>query len=222
MARLILSSNDGIVKEYPIDKEIFTIGRKTDNDIHINDLAVSNNHAKILSIFNDAFLEDMGSTNGTYIGKHRIDKHALQDGETFTIGKHKLTYVNSDVEDGRTDFENTMIMRAQPVQADHEIKTAPGNITPGPAKLLLISGANAGKELQLTKILTTLGKPGLQVAAISRRPTGYFIIPVDGGKDNNSPLVNGSETGRQHLLNDGDVIEIAGISMRFSLLHSLI
>jgi hypothetical protein len=88
---------------------------------------------------------------------------------------------------------------------------------PGPAKLQLMSGANSGKELQLTKILTTLGRPGVQVAAITRRPKGYFLIVVDAGKDNKMPLVNDSEIGKQHPLADGDVIEVAGVKMGFYL-----
>jgi len=235
MAKLILSFNGSVVKEYPLDKEVLTIGRKPDNDIHIDNLAVSGNHAKILTILNDSFIEDLGSTNGTYVNDIKISKHALQNGEHIVIGKHELRYVNSNAEAGESDFEKTMIIRPDTAgmpeteEANRDIEKSIGKIAadlasagtttagPGSAKLQLVSGANAGKELQLTKILTTLGKPGVQVAAITRRPTGYFLLLVDGGKENKSPLVNGNEIGKQHPLADGDVIEVAGVQMSFNL-----
>lgn len=236
MAKLILSLNGDVVKEYELDKEVLTIGRKPDNDIHIDNLAVSGNHAKILTILNDSFIEDLASTNGTYINDNKISKHALQNGESIIIGQHELKYVNANAESGESEFEKTMIIRPDTAgmpeteEADRNIENSIGKITadlatagttttgPGPAKLQLISGTNAGKELQLKKILTTLGKPGVQVAAITRRPTGYFLILVDGGKEKKAPLVNDTEIGKQHPLTDGDVIEVAGVRMSFNLM----
>jgi pSer/pThr/pTyr-binding forkhead associated (FHA) protein len=236
MAKLILSFNGSIVKEYPLDKEVLTIGRKPDNDIHIDNLAVSGNHAKILTILNDSFIEDLGSTNGTFINDKKISKHALKNGELILIGKHELRYMNANAESGAGDFEKTMIIRPDAAgmpeteEANRDIEKSIGKIAadlasagttttgPGAAKLQLVSGTNAGKELQLTKILTTLGKPGVQVAAITRRPTGYFLLLVDGGKENKSPLVNDVEIGKQHPLADGDIIEVAGVQMSFNLL----
>jgi len=236
MAKLILSFNGSVVKEYPLDKEVLTIGRKPDNDIHIDNLAVSGHHAKILTILNDSFIEDLDSTNGTYVDDKKISKHALQNGEHIVVGKHELRYVNANAEAGESDFENTMIIRPDTAGmpetegTNTEIEKSIGKIAaelatagatttgPGAARLQLISGANKGKELQLTKILTTLGKPGVQVSAITRRPTGYFLLLVDGGKENKSPMVNGSEIGKQHPLADGDVIEVAGVQMSFNVL----
>ena len=233
MAKLVLRFNGEFVKEYELDKEIVTIGRKPDNDIHIDNLAVSGNHAKILTILNDSFIEDLGSTNGTYINGEKVSKQALLGGETIVIGKHELKYENTNAGDG--DFEKTMIIRPdtegmpETQEADKGIEKSIGKIAadlasagsttsgPGPAKLQLMSGANSGKELQLTKILTTLGRPGVQVAAITRRPKGYFLIVVDAGKDNKMPLVNDTEIGKQHPLADGDVIEVAGVKMGFYL-----
>ncbi len=235
MAKLVLSFNGGVVKEYELDKEILSIGRKPDNDIHIDNLAVSGTHAKILTILNDSFIEDLGSTNGTYIAGNKISKHALQNGESIVIGKHELKYVNANAESEEGDFEKTMIIRPdtegmpETEEADKDIEKSIGEIAadlasagtstsgPGAAKLQLTSGTNAGKELQLTKILTTLGRPGVQVAAITRRPTGYFLIVVDAGKDKKMPLVNDTEIGKQHPLADDDVIEVAGVKMKFNL-----
>ncbi len=235
MAKLVLSFNGDFVKEYELNKEILSIGRKPDNDIHIDNLAVSGNHAKILTILNDSFIEDLDSTNGTYVDGDKISKHALQNGESIVIGKHELKYENASAEDGETEFEKTMIIRPdakgmpETEEADKDIEKSIGKIAadlatagsstngPGAAKLKLMSGANTGKELQLTKILTTLGRPGVQVAAITRRPKGYFLIVVDAGKDNKMPLVNDVEIGKQHPLADGDVIEVAGVKMGFLL-----
>ena len=236
MAKLVLSFNGDVVTEYELDKETLTIGRKPDNDIHIDNLAVSGNHAKILTILNDSFVEDLGSTNGTFVDGNKITKHALQSGENIVIGKHELKYVNANAESEESDFEKTMIIRPdaegmpETEEADKDIEKSIGKIAadlasagtetsgPGSAKLQLTSGTNAGKELQLTKILTTLGRPGVQVAAITRRPTGYFLIVVDAGKEKKMPLVNDTEIGKQHPLADDDVIEVAGVQMRFNLI----
>jgi len=236
MAKLVLSFNGDVVKEYELDKENITIGRKPDNDIHIDNLAVSGVHAKILTILNDSFIEDLDSTNGTYIAGNKINKHALQNGDSVVIGKHELKYVNANADSEEGEFEKTMIIRPdaegmpETEEADKDIEKSIGKIAadlasagsttsgPGPAKLQLVSGTNAGKELQLTKILTTLGRPGVQVAAITRRPTGYFLIVVDAGKDNKMPLVNNTEIGKQQALTDGDVIEVAGVQMSFNLI----
>lgn len=238
MAKLVLSFNGDVVREYELDQETITIGRKADNDIHIENLAVSGHHAKVLTILNDSFIEDLDSTNGTLINGEKITKHALKHGDTITIGKHQLKYINEAAAgDADSEFEKTMIIRpdaaGMPEQAESNEKLdksigkiasdlasagATGSDGPGPAHLELLSGANSGKQLKLTKILTTLGKPGVQVAAITRRPKGYFLIVVDAGSSNTNPSVNGEEVGKQaHPLNDGDVIEVAGVKMGFYL-----
>ncbi len=234
MAKLVLSFNGEIQKEIDIDQEELTIGRKPDNDIHLDNLAVSGRHAKILTILNDSFIEDLDSTNGTLINGKKVTKHALKNGDVILIGHHTLTYTSDADEEG--EFEKTMIIRPdtkgmpETEEADQEIEKSIGKIAadlasagtsskgPGSARLQLMSGANSGKELQLKKILTTLGKPGVQVAAITRRPTGYFLIVVDAGKEGKMPLVNDEAVGKQaHPLGDGDVIEVAGVKMGFFL-----
>jgi pSer/pThr/pTyr-binding forkhead associated (FHA) protein len=234
MAKLVLGFNGETLREFDLDQEIMTIGRKADNDIHIDNLAVSANHAKVLTILNDSFIEDLGSTNGTFINGEKISKHALQDGETIIIGKHQLKYVNGSADAGTTDFDKTMIIRpdaaGMPVQeeSDSKLEKSIGKIAsdlasagadesegPGSACLKLLSGANTGKELKLTRVLTTLGKPGVQVAAITRRPTGYFLIAVDAASSASYPLVNGVEVGEQaHQLKSGDEIEVADVKMQ--------
>ncbi|MBI2296336.1 MAG: FHA domain-containing protein [Betaproteobacteria bacterium] len=251
MAKLILSLEGSVMREVPLDKERVMIGRKPQNDIQIENLAVSGEHACIVTILNDSFLEDLGSTNGTLVNGNPIKKHILQHNDVIEIGKYKLKYLSDAPGAGQTsvdEFEKTMVMRspalaktaASPRAADAPV-TRSGGAAPFPAAppptprptgapaaapaaarapeaqavgaIQILSGPGAGKELELTKNLTTLGKPGVQVAVITRRPQGYFITHVEGAR---FPVVNGKTLDAQaHLLGDHDVIELAGVKMEF-------
>jgi pSer/pThr/pTyr-binding forkhead associated (FHA) protein len=248
---------DGLVlKEIPLAKERTTIGRKADNDIHIDNLAVSGHHAVIVTILNDSFLEDLHSTNGTLVNGRPVDKHFLQNNDVVEIGKYKLKYVAEQGLQQAADYEKTMVLRqppkpqasaaaaaaaaaqavppaaaaaaqAGPPAAAAAAPTPPAAAptlapAPGPARapeplgaIQILSGPAAGRELELTKTLTTLGKPGLQVAVITRRPNGYYITHVEGA---NFPVVNGRTLDAQpNPLNDHDVVELAGVKMEFFL-----
>ena len=243
MARLILSLDGQVMAEYNMNKERYTIGRLPDNDIRIDNPAVSGHHSLIINILNDSFLEDLNSTNGTYVNGKLIKKHAMQHGDIITVGHHQLRFVDSqDGETEQDEFEKTMVITsstqgeerirrvgvaveqaAKAVAAKHPSPPAatpagiPDNATALPkAKLQVLSGAFAGRELELTKALTTLGRPGVQVAAITRRSEGYFIVHVDSGKENDYPQVNGVPIGPQaRRLNDNDVVQLAGVKMGF-------
>jgi pSer/pThr/pTyr-binding forkhead associated (FHA) protein len=214
-----------------MNKERYTIGRLPDNDIRIDNPAVSGHHSLIINILNDSFLEDLNSTNGTYVNGKLIKKHALQHGDVVTVGHHQLRFVEDD--DAQQDeFEKTMVIQpsARPVEklrASTQPDTASttqsrralangGASAVKKAKLQVLSGAFAGRELELTKALTTLGRPGVQVAAITRRSEGYFIVHVDSDTANSPPLVNGAPIGEQaRKLADNDVIQLAGVKMGF-------
>jgi FHA domain len=240
MAKLILSLEGSVIREVPLDKERVTIGRKAQNDIQIENLAVSSEHARVVTILNDSFLEDMGSTNGTLVNGQPIKKHILQNNDLIEIGKYKLKFVNDGPAASQTtveDFERTMVLRAPSAAAPRPAPPAPAAApaasqipapvaaatpapTPPPAAapvqqacIQIMSGPGVGKELPLTKSLTTLGKPGVQVAVITKRPQGYFITHVEGAK---FPVVNGRTLDNQaYGLNDHDLIEIAGVKMEF-------
>ena len=228
MARLILSLDGTVLAEYNMNKERYTIGRLPDNDIRIDNPAVSGHHSLIINIHNDSFLEDLNSTNGTYVNGKLIKKHALQHGDVITAGHHQLRFVEDD-EAQQDEFEKTMVIQpsARPVErvraavseaAATGSRRTLGNGAPTikKAKLQVLSGAFAGRELELTKALTTLGRPGVQVAAITRRAEGYFIVHVDSEGDDNYPLVNGAKIGAQaRKLSDNDVIQLAGVKMGF-------
>jgi pSer/pThr/pTyr-binding forkhead associated (FHA) protein len=233
MAKLILRYEGNAIGEFELDKEQMIVGRRPENDVHIDNLAVSGRHAKIITILNDSFLEDMNSTNGTYVNGTLVKKHALQDGDTVTIGRHQLKFVNQATP-VTSEYEKTVVIRTdvaglQEAKATGAIAQSVAKISaavqadshtrgvPSQARLEILTGANYGKDLELTKSLTTIGKPGVQVAAITRRPQGYFIIHIDGSDSRRFPKVNGEKVGVQaRPLRDRDIIEIAGTQMQFS------
>ena len=275
MAKLILSMDGLVLKEIPLTKERTTLGRKPHNDIQIDNLAVSGEHAVIVTILNDSFLEDLGSTNGTVVNGNPVKKHFLQNNDVIELGKYKLKFIGeaapaAGAGGDKADFEKTMVLRPSTMKAAAQAAAAAGGggaaaavaarqaavqaagqsaaatgiadkdaakapaaaaapaASPAPAAapaakpggqplgaIQLLSGGNAGKELELSKPLTTLGKPGVQVAVLTRRPQGYFITHVEGDK---RPEVNGQQIGAApHALKDHDVIELAGIKMEFFL-----
>ena len=234
MARLLLSLDGQVLAEYNMNKERYTIGRLPDNDIRIDNPAVSGHHSLIINILNDSFLEDLNSTNGTYVNGKLIKKHAMQHGDVITVGHHQLRFVDQQEGDNSQDeFEKTMVITSssqgevrrvgQAVdQAAKAVSAKRGPVAVDPAtalpkaKLQVLSGAFAGRELELTKALTTLGRPGIQVAAITRRSEGYFIVHVDSGREGDYPQVNGVPIGPQaRRLNDNDVVQLAGVKMGF-------
>lgn len=243
MAKLVLSLNGVVQGEYQLDKERITVGRKPDNDIQIDNLAVSGKHALIITILDDSFLEDLGSTNGTYVNGKLIKKYALKNGDVITIGKHELKYINEHATADDDEFEKTMIIKpgsasAAVAAAQAAERAGAGPATPRPAaaaaaaapaggqklplgRLTVLNGPIAGKELELTKALITLGKPGTQVAAISRRPQGYFLTHIESDGDGKRyPLVNGEPIGpKAYQLKNNDLIELAGIKMEFTAIH---
>lgn len=235
MGKLVLSLNGAVQGEYKLERERVFIGRKPENEIQVDNLAVSGKHALIVTILDDSFLEDLGSTNGTYVnGKLIRKKHALSNGDVVGIGKHELSYINEHATADDEEFEKTMIVKpgsaiaaaALAEAAEKAVKEiAPGALTATVSalplgKIHVLNGPVAGKELPLTKALITLGRPGSQVAVISRRSQGYFLTHIEGKNDYGPlyPIVNGEPIGpRAFSLQDRDIVEIAGIKMEFTL-----
>ncbi|SMN12333.1 hypothetical protein SPBRAN_552 [uncultured Candidatus Thioglobus sp.] len=228
MAKLVLSMNGAVQGEFALDREKLIIGRKLGNDIQIDNLAVSGKHAMIITILDDSFLEDLGSTNGTYANGKLVKKHALKDGDVIAIGKHELKYINENASnDDEDEFEKTMIIKpgsasaavaAARVATESGVSAAAENPTAKMpiGRLTVLNGPIAGKELELSKALITLGKPGTQVAVISRRPQGYFLTHVE-SKDG-FPIVNGAEiTPKAYQLKNNDIIELATIKMEINI-----
>jgi pSer/pThr/pTyr-binding forkhead associated (FHA) protein len=256
-----------VLKEILLDKERITIGRKPQNDIQIDNLAISGAHAVVVTILHDAFLEDLDSTNGTFVNGQQIKKHFLQNNDVIELGKYRLKYVKEPSHQvAQEDFEKTMVLRPDmmrkavepaataapispaavapgtqvapatmmpPVNLTPPVEPQPAAAEPPPAPpapapaptatpselplgaIQVLTGSNAGKTLDLVKSLTTLGKPGVQVAVIARRPHGYFLTHVEGPR---FPQVNGAPIDIQaHSLKDHDIIELAGVKMEFFL-----
>ena len=288
MAKLQFTLDGNALGEFELNKERMTIGRRPANDIHIDNLAVSGEHAVITTIGNDSFLEDMNSTNGTLVNNKAVKKYVLLHNDIIEFGKYQLLYINpaqlKQAAGQSAGFENTVVMRPAklsvaapavndtnahaanalivnvqaacleanaevseqiventeietigitpalaltqtPQVAESAVSIAPIAATtrtpqsvensPQVGRLQILSGANSGRELTLNKALTTLGKPGGQLAVITKRPHGYFITHVEG---ENLPLVNGLKIGLQaHALNDHDVIDLADTKMEFFL-----
>jgi pSer/pThr/pTyr-binding forkhead associated (FHA) protein len=227
MGKLVVSLDGVVIKEVQITKDKTTLGRRPYNDIVIDNLAVSGEHAVLQMSAADVFIEDLNSTNGTYINGKAIKKQLLTHNDTVEIGKYKIKYL---VDDG-ADYEKTMMMKtgSASVVAGSEKPASPfSNTLPaGPvsgfgggvtqvgnaASIKVLNGAAAGREVALTKIVTTVGKPGVQVASITRRPNGYVLAHVEGAS---RPLVNGQPLAPDSVqLNSGDVIELAGTQMQF-------
>lgn len=223
-SKLEFSFNSNKIGEFALDKEVMTIGRKDDNDIRIDNLAVSGHHAKLLTIFGDSFLEDLNSTNGTFVNGRSIDKHALKNGDVITIGKHELRYINYNNKPAATsgaDFEKTVFVGAK------NPKSTPADSAPKPsslherlqsAKLQLLNGKSSGKELYLEKESVKLGKPGLQVVLINRRPDGHFIVSLEQSEESRPLRVNGVEIGSRSVkLQNHDIIEINQLKIEYYL-----
>ncbi|MBV8667477.1 MAG: FHA domain-containing protein [Burkholderiaceae bacterium] len=232
MAKLILSFENTVLKTIPLDKERITIGRRPDNDIQIDNLAVSGLHAVITTIVNDSVIEDHQSTNGTIVNGQTVQKHMLQHNDVIELGKHKLRFL-SDAP-AYQDYAKTVVIR-KPGTAEATVRAAdvptvlppaapaaPAAAPAAPAAahapvreatLQVLSGAAVGRVLELNKSLTTIGKAGVQVVAFTRRPVGYFVAQVEGEQP---ALFNGEPLGEHpRQLNDQDTVEIAGTKMRF-------
>jgi predicted component of type VI protein secretion system len=225
MARMILSLNGQTLAEYNLSKERYTVGRLPDNDIRIDNPAVSGHHSLIINILNDSFLEDLNSTNGTYVNGRLIKKHALANGDVVTVGHHQLRFEDDSGHDAQQEFEKTMVITTSKRDIEHspvlaaaarEEPVANAIMAGVPARLQVLTGAFAGRELVLKKPLTTLGRQGVQVVAITRRGESYSMVTVERGPRGNPPMVNGEAVGAgARRLNDNDVVEIAGVKMGF-------
>jgi pSer/pThr/pTyr-binding forkhead associated (FHA) protein len=232
MPKMIVSIDGVVIKEVQLTKDRTTLGRRPYNDIVIDNLAVSGEHAVLQMTGNDVYLEDLNSTNGTYVNGKAVKKQLLQNSDTVEIGKYKIKYIN---EAGGAGFEKTMIIKAGsagimapapvqpaaaaavaqsgPIAQPGPVAARPVEVAPTQAAIKVLSGAAAGREVPLVKVVTTIGKPGVAVAAITRRPHGFVVAHVDG---TNKPTLNGTAIGAEPVsLKNGDLLELAGTQMQF-------
>lgn len=211
--RLVLSMDGLVLREIVLDRERINIGRKSTNDIQIEDMSISGEHARITTILGDVFLEDLDSTNGTHVNGKPVTRRVLSDGDVVDFGKYRLKFLAAHVS---TD-EKAQRLRASTVVPLGERKPSQAQTSssaPRSAVVKVLSGAHAGREVPLSKARTMFGKPGGQVAAITRKAEGFCLVAVEGDK----PRVNGESIDDKGLeLGDGAVFELAGIRMAFEL-----
>ena len=220
MPKMIVSIDGVVIKEVQLTKDRTSLGRRPYNDIVIDNLAVSGEHAVLQLAGNEVHLEDLNSTNGTYVNGKAVKKQLLQNGDTDENGKYKIKYINESADAG---FEKTMVFKAgavapaaaaagpRPAQAP-AVANASASASAS-AAIKVMSGAAAGREVPLVKVVTTIGKPGVAVAAITKRPQGFVIAHVEGAS---RPSLNGTPIGAEPVaLKNGDVLELAGTQMQF-------
>ena len=213
MPRMIVSIDGVVIKEVQLTKERTTLGRRPYNDIVIDNLAVSGEHAVIHLHADEAEIEDLGSTNGTYVNGRAVKRQDLRSGDTIEVGKYKIRFLH---EAEGHNFEKTMVFKpgmVPPVGA----AARPATTAPAPlqisAVIRVMSGAAAGREVSLQKVVTTIGKPGVAVASITKRHQGFVLAHVEGP---DMPVLNGASIGTTPVpLKNGDRLELAGTEMQF-------
>ena len=203
MPKIVLSLDGVVVREAQLTKYRTTLGRRPYNDIVVDNLAVSGEHAAFLLVGSEVQLQDMDSTNGTYVNGKSIKKQPLQHGDLIEIGKYQIDFI-----------DEAAAAAEDPGGASSSSSSGAGAASGYQrAVIKVLSGAAAGRELPLNKEMTTIGLPGVAVASITQRNNAFVLSHVEGGKP---PTVNGTLLGDQPLtLHSGDVINIAGNDMRF-------
>jgi ribosome-associated protein YbcJ (S4-like RNA binding protein) len=208
MPRVVLTHEGAVLKEYPLNKERITIGRKPHNDIQLDDPTVSGQHAAILMLQN-AYVEDLNSTNGVLLNGKKVTRRQLNHGDMIKIGRHELKFIDDSAE----EFEHTVI-----IQPETRSAAAPAAEPIKHYQVRILTGPKSGESINLIKPYTTLGSPGVQVAVVARRGKDYFLMPMSGtGERGNPPKLNGQSIGaNSQRLKEGDTIEVAGTRLEFT------
>ncbi|WP_353235654.1 FHA domain-containing protein [Diaphorobacter ruginosibacter] len=213
MPKMVVSVDGVVIKEVPLTKERTTLGRRPYNDVVIDNLAVSGEHALIHMSGGDVEIEDLGSTNGTQVNGRAVKRQKLRSGDTVELGRYKLRFIN-EVPSDAANYEKTVLFKpGMPLLKVPNSRPAPLMAAPLQADVKVLTGSAAGRQVSLVKVVTTLGKPGVAVASITKRSHGFVLAHVEGDEH---PSLNGKPIGDQPVqLSDGDLIEIVGTSMRF-------
>ena len=208
MSRLILTHEGAVIKEYPLNKERLTVGRKPQNDIQLDDATVSGVHAAFL-VLQHVYIEDLNSTNGVLLNGKKVSKRQLNHGDVVRVGRHEFKFIDDNAE----DFESTVVISF----ADAPQASAPPPEPPKVYVMKVMNGSKSGEEIALSKPYTTVGSPGSQVAVIARRGAAYFLMPMGGTGSHQRPVLNGTPLGAEsQLLKTGDIVEVAGVQLQFS------
>ena len=218
MPKMIVSIDGVVIREVQVTKDRTSVGRRPYNDVVIDNLAVSGEHAVLQMSGNEVYLEDLNSTNGTFVNGKAVKKQLLNDSDMVEIGKYKIKYVN---EASSAAADKAIMSLSSAAELSPTSPIVPAAAIPpvgesgsaGTASIKVLSGAAAGREVALVKVVTTIGKPGLAVAAITKRPHGFVVVHVEGSS---KPTLNGAPIDTEPvLLSHGDVLELAGTKMQF-------
>jgi len=231
MARVILVFNKKVIKEYPFTKDSMAIGRNEENDIMIDNLAVSALHARIDKTGDTYILTDLQSTNGTFVNNKSITSHKLHHKDKITIGKHLLFFAMSKQEQVKAEeaeLDKTMVLDTAKHKELLEKQVGEKGVDEALKRekigvISFIDGSGQG-EIKLSKKLTKIGKAETSeirlggmfmpptAATISRRPNGYAIVATTGKA---KVKVNNEILRDSHFLNDFDTIEIGSYRFQF-------
>ena len=223
MSKLIMTLDGAVVREFPIDKDSISIGRKHGNDIQLNDLTVSGRHALIVTMGEHTYVDDLGSTNGTLLNGARVAKTLIKHGDVIQIGNYQFTYYDDD----QTEYEPTMFIQAE--IEDTQVMDTRGADKPAAsasaprgerlAGVRILNGPMAKKVLELRKPFNTIGFNGIKMAMIARNADNYTISGLKSSKlrrANDVPMLNGKPiTTAASVLKEHDIIELAGTQMEF-------
>ncbi len=216
MPKMIVTIDGVVIKELQLTKDRTTLGRRPYNDVVIDNLAVSGEHAVFQMTGNDVFIEDLNSTNGTYVNGKAVKKQQLHPDDSVEVGKYQIRVVNDAGSQPATPaLSQKLTAEPAPAASAPTPNFSPTELEfPGPgASIKVLSGAAAGREVSLTKVVTTVGKPGIAVAAITKRQIGFVVHHVEGA---GKPSLNGLQIGADPVpLKNGDLIELAGTQMQF-------
>jgi len=209
--KITIRLGGGLIKEVSLVKKHTTLGRRPYNDVVLENLAVSGRHARLIQEDQQVTIEDMDSTNGTYVNGHAVKRQVLQDNDTIEIGHFKIIFsIQSEARDATAEAESSPPYDATWPQAFHDIAELPVHRQ---GRIKVVSGSAAGREMALTKEVTTFGKPGVVIAAITRRDANYYVHHVEGAQ---VPLLNGTAVGQAPvLLRTGDQIALSGTVLQF-------
>jgi len=215
MERLTIQRDGVVLHSVTLDKDYVTIGRDSRAEIQLDDASVSRRHATLTKINSRFFVEDQGSTNGTYLNRKKISMHILKNGDQVMVGHFTLRFesdLDEDEEEGE-ELEKTVIFAPSKLA----LQTAPPKkqavvvAAPKTATLRFKGGRYDGQSKKIEGSLYTLGQPGGDVAVIARRPQGFFLLHIGG---NTFPKINGVQitSTRGVKLEDGDQIEVGVIT----------
>ena len=208
MPRMIVSIDSVVIKEVKLTKERTTLGRRPYNDIVIDNLAVSGEHAVIHMTDDGVEIEDVGSTNGTYVNAKAVTRQELRNGDIVEVGKYKIRFLQDAPASG---YDKGLATGLQAPLTGPASMPAP--LTGSGGIVRVVTGPAAGREVALTKVVTTIGKPGVAVASITKRHHNFVLAHVDGAQ---LPRLNGAIIGADPVaLKSGDRIALAGAEMEF-------